>query len=135
MAALARVSPESFVFMGGDTCHHAGQFRPSHVVPCPTALFDSIPSKNAHEADHAFFQVASRPPTVYHDPETARQSITKLQAFDAHPDVLVIIAHDVSLLPLLSFFPEGSLDDWKASGLKEKGRWAFVSSENPGFRL
>lgn len=37
MCALARttVSQPSFIFMGGDNCHHAGQFRPTEYLPLP----------------------------------------------------------------------------------------------------
>lgn len=49
MCALARVTPTSFVFMGGDACHHNGEFRPSPFRPLPDSIsphpFDST-SKN-----------------------------------------------------------------------------------------
>ena len=35
LCALARVttSPDSFIFMGADACHHGGEFRPSMYLP------------------------------------------------------------------------------------------------------
>jgi hypothetical protein len=63
LGGLARVTsnPDSFIFMGGDSCHHAGELRPSKYrplpenispnpftsvsapqAPCPGALFEKI---------------------------------------------------------------------------------------------
>lgn len=35
MCALARTTPDTFVFLGGDICHFAGDFRPSKGWPFP----------------------------------------------------------------------------------------------------
>lgn len=48
LCALARTTPSSaqegatFVFMGGDICHFAGDFRPSPETPLPDPIPDSI---------------------------------------------------------------------------------------------
>ena len=41
LAALARTTPDTFLFLGGDMCHFAGHFRPSKHVPLP----DTIPEE------------------------------------------------------------------------------------------
>lgn len=55
--------------------------------------------------------------------------------FDASEQVLVLIAHDNSMLPVLKaeeddgigrFFPRRSLDKWKDADLKKKGKWLFL---------
>jgi hypothetical protein len=48
-----------------------------------------------------------------------------MQLFDASPDVLLVIAHDASLLDVLPFYPEGELTGWEATEGKDLGRWRF----------
>jgi len=38
MCALARTTPDTFLFLGGDICHFAGDFRPSEQVPLPDTM-------------------------------------------------------------------------------------------------
>jgi glyoxylase-like metal-dependent hydrolase (beta-lactamase superfamily II) len=53
LGGLARVShnPDSFIFMGGDSCHHAGELRPSEYRPLPKNIspnpFTSISAPKA----------------------------------------------------------------------------------------
>lgn len=47
------------------------------------------------------------------------QSITHLFDFDADPNVLVLIAHDMAPKDSLTFFPNGTVNDWKSKGCKE----------------
>lgn len=41
--------------------------------------------------------------------------------------MLVCIAHDVGLLPVLDFFPNGTINEWQAKGWKEATAWGFVN--------
>ena len=41
VSALVRTTPETFVFLGGDVCHHSGVIRPTPYVPLP----DEIPTE------------------------------------------------------------------------------------------
>lgn len=57
--------------------------------------------------------------TWYDDPQTAMKSIKSLFDFDADPNVLVVIAHDMAPKDSLTFFPKGTINDWKSKGYKE----------------
>jgi hypothetical protein len=63
---------------------------------------------------------------------TAQVSLEKLATFDADEDIFVMVAHDISLISSIPYFPE-SLNDWKASHLKERTVWNFVDTTNPAF--
>ncbi|KAF8133083.1 beta-lactamase-like protein [Mycena galopus ATCC 62051] len=149
MSALARVTPTSFIALGGDAFHHVGEARPrpdfQKNFPCPAHLLEE--SKTSISTDYfwspqtrdgAFdmlsrsqqlFAVSDLPDSFYADPVTAQVSLEKLATFDADPDIFVLIAHDISLLSSLPYFP-AYLNDWKATGLKESTVWQFVNPEN-----
>lgn len=59
----------------------------------------------------------------YDDPETAMESIAHLFEFDADPNVLVVIAHDMAPKDSLVFFPKGTINDWQSKGYKEAMHW------------
>ncbi|EPQ56220.1 Metallo-hydrolase/oxidoreductase [Gloeophyllum trabeum ATCC 11539] len=132
ITALARTTPTTFILLGGDTCHHPGQFRPNAAIqrhiPCPSTLLSNLSAmhfpKHTPEAltldsdPEPFLAIAAEPPTVYDDPPTARQSIKNLGMFDGSPDVLILLAHDASIQHLLNFFPQKA-NDWKERGWKE----------------
>ncbi|KAK2597683.1 hypothetical protein N8I77_012452 [Diaporthe amygdali] len=140
ICALARVTsnPDSYIFMGGDASHQAGEFRPSKylplpdsitphpldagsVTPCPGALFEHL--LQSGDKKRQFFNVAKDGVSL--DVAETERTIEKLQEADAHDKILVVIAHDKSILSLLDFFPkyanEFALKNWV-----EKGRWAFL---------
>ncbi|KAF2259660.1 hypothetical protein CC78DRAFT_54667 [Lojkania enalia] len=144
ICGLARVtaSPNSFILMGGDICHHVGQFRPSikhplpavisphpfdHVsaAPCPSELFEHLLSDN--DATKPFYRVAGPKNgiQVAADLDAANESISKLQGMDALDEVLVVIAHDSTLLDVADFFPKYA-DDFFKKGWAKKGRWLFL---------
>ncbi|KAJ7696604.1 beta-lactamase-like protein [Mycena rosella] len=152
LSALARVTPSSFVLLGGDAFHHPGQLRPRpHLqrhFPCPAHLLET--SRSAISTDYFWswgseprvFDVPSRaepllaladvPGSVYADPVAAKVSLEKVATFDADPDFLVVIAHDQTLVSSLPYFP-ASLNDWKARDLKEEVMWRFVDENSPAF--
>jgi len=139
MCGLARVttSPNSFILMGGDLCHHVGQFRPSAqhplptmispnpfhgptAAPCPGEIFEHLLSENGH--GNPFFKHGKQ---VAADLDAAKESINKLQKMDGLEEVLVVIAHDRSLLDVVDFFPRYA-DDFLEKGWVKKGKWLFL---------
>ena len=137
MCGLARVTPETFIFMGGDCCHHPGEFRPTeylplpkHIAPAPLSKFGLGGCPGAYmveqvhpkrSATQPFYDVAQG---FSHDHDEAVRSIRKLEDFDASDDVFMCIAHDHTLLQNVDFYPE-TINDWKAKGYAEKVRWTF----------
>lgn len=151
MCGLARTTPTTFAFLGGDICHFYGMCRPSSSLqlpdpipegqlddffpsPCPCSAFTDIhplaKGDSAKARTTPFFNVTSVIPSSYHDRETAIRSIIAMQDFDASPDVLVCIAHDPTLLkvlPVLNNQPDEDLNDWKSRGFKEKLLWGWLN--------
>ncbi|KAJ7745370.1 hypothetical protein B0H16DRAFT_1675966 [Mycena metata] len=127
VCALARVTPDSFVFMGGDACHHAGQFRPTSTLhqcsPCPAGILEA--TRRTVSAEH-FTPLDAEGKTQV----ATAASIAMIGAFDASADVLVMLAHDWSLVPALGPFPT-SLDAWQAKGYKKQVTWAFLGGVEP----
>ncbi|CAK7230983.1 hypothetical protein SEUCBS140593_007772 [Sporothrix eucalyptigena] len=149
--ALARVTKggdggsDTFVLMAGDTCHHGGQWKPNQYLPlpsevaiksatrgrpvCPGILLQGVHRNNS--ATTGFYEMAPSFPNNYTD---AKNSIQSMQEFDAAQNVLVIIAHDCAPLEPESgftFFPHGSLNNWKAEKLDERIRWNFLDDFAP----
>ena len=142
ICGLARVTEDSFIFMGGDACHHGGEFRPSIYLPlpeeiypnpfdlksgkpCPGAAFDDILRDG--DKSKPFYAIA-RPEDgsgVADDADEAELTIEKVMEADAQGKVLVVMAHDDSLLPVMDFFPK-SANDFMTKGWVEKGRWLFL---------
>jgi hypothetical protein len=142
LCALARVTAgdatdDTFVFMGGDVCHHGGEFRPTEYLPlpkeispsmlpqlasiCPGAVFQKLHPKNS--ATEPYYEVTNDFP---HDVDQAVWCIRGTEEFDCHENVFVITAHDASLLDILKWFPNSSINDWKAADLAARGKWTFL---------
>ncbi|KAL2862471.1 MBL fold metallo-hydrolase [Aspergillus lucknowensis] len=138
MAGLARVARENnsgdsdFVFMGGDTCHFVGQFRPTvhrplpagpgrpaeiHASVCPGAIIDRL---LANPTTPLF----EMPEANAVDIHQAHESTRKMEVFDAAENVWVVIAHDQSLLGTVDFYP-ARINDWRRRGYADKTRWMF----------
>jgi glyoxylase-like metal-dependent hydrolase (beta-lactamase superfamily II) len=150
MCGLARTTPDTFLFLGADISHFGGSFRPSSAIslpdpvpnshldahlphPCPCSLFtESHPAgpSSSLSLTTPFFEVTSFAQSAYLDREQAAQSIKALQRFDEHPNVLVCIAHDPTLIKILTVLnnePEKDLNGWKEAGLKEKAMWGWLN--------
>jgi hypothetical protein len=56
-----------------------------------------------------------------------KESVDKLEEFDADPNVFVCIAHDEGLAPLPKF-PKSTLNEWKKKGWKEASQWGFLNA-------
>ncbi|KAK0188328.1 beta-lactamase-like protein [Armillaria mellea] len=137
IAALARVTPTTFVLLGGDSCHHPGQLRPTanhhRHFPCPGRILESLGDDSVSSRTTPLLTVPSGK-SAYADPEISRETITKLSKLDASPDILVLIAHDATAPGIVAEFPE-SVNDWKEKGWKEKLTWAFLEKGSPAFRF
>ena len=141
MSVLARVHVDltgqsSFLLLAGDLCHHPGELRPSSRVPflqpgdtsrtiCPDLIQRVHPTQSKVLP---FYQPADGPFNA--DSSQMKQTIDVATAFDADPNILVLVSHDNSLLSDIPLFP-ANLDDWKQKGWKERLRWKFLSD----FRL
>lgn len=137
MCALARVTsnPDSFVFMGADSCHHAALFRPSQYLPlpesidpspiprftpvCPGSILLAIhPNKSPREP---FLKLSELGHPQLHD---ATETVNKIQELDTCDNILIALCHDQSLKGHLPELPN-SLNNWHSEGLKHKTRWLF----------
>ena len=151
ICGLARVTSDTFVFMGGDICHFTGDFRPSNglplpdpipegaldkphfPVPCPAELFTSHHPRESDpkkKTTTPWYRITDHPRAAYIDPPLARTSVSKMQPFDDSPNVLVCIAHDptqLEVLPTLNSNAERDLKDWKKEGWKEKCHWGWLN--------
>ena len=145
MCGLARTtaSPEAtFIFLGGDCAHHGGEFRPTRYLPLPESLSPSpIPRRHPgscpgavladvhrlHPSSSSFTEpFLSASEDAAHDITAARDSVRKLGEFDAHENMLSIIAHDDTMVNVVGTFPHTLANDWKSKGWREKGMWKFL---------
>ncbi|KAI1610759.1 hypothetical protein EDD37DRAFT_631117 [Exophiala viscosa] len=148
VCGLARVTStkegdaeDTFVFMGADTAHHGGEFRPTEYLPlpkdispspyqakyptvCPGHVFEAIhPGKKGVEP---FYHINDK---VAHDRGQADHASERMQEFDAADNIFVIIAHDDTLLDPavgIEWFPQGTMKNWKVHDSAKKARWAFL---------
>lgn len=127
LTALARVTKETFILLGADTCHHPGQLRPNpHLhknFPCPGGILSDL-SKPILTIPEGF--------SAYADRATALVSQEKIGVLDAHPDVFLLTAHDPTLEDVICLFPQ-SVNNWKELGWKSEAVWAFLEEGNKGY--
>jgi hypothetical protein len=129
--------------MGADLAHHPSMFRPNEMLPlprelepspfgadsplnmrnnvCPGALF--VDHVHPEHSDHTPFRriKAGLPYNV----DMARDAVKALEQFDADERILVIIAHDHTMLPYLSFWPQEA-NGWHGAKWKDLSRWHFL---------
>lgn len=132
-------SENTFIFMGADTCHHGGEFRPTEYVPLPDEVTLGALLSHSHTDTRIcpgslFEKVMSTTKPAYgvgevlsHDIAKAREAIRQLQLFDAAENVWVVIAHDPALLEAetgVELFP-ASTNDWKKQQLDVTTGWRF----------
>jgi glyoxylase-like metal-dependent hydrolase (beta-lactamase superfamily II) len=123
ICALARVtvSPDSFVFMGGDSCHHPGVLRPTKYLPCPSQSWNSQLSPPCKSESQSIFTLSAMLTSDY---TTALKTVDSIKELDASDDVFVILAHDSTLRGNIDFYPL-TINDWKVKGYDMKTRWLF----------
>ncbi|KAH9173065.1 hypothetical protein EDB89DRAFT_804252 [Lactarius sanguifluus] len=146
--ALARTSADKFVLHAGAGVQHCGEIRPTSLTPlpdtispspfepptsassCPCSLFQSIHPSPESFRTTPFYEVAAH---QIDDPIASRATLDAVKAFDASPDVFVVLSHDASLLDVLEFFPKADLAGWeKEPSRKDMGRWRFLNDFRKG---
>ncbi|KAG8741967.1 hypothetical protein FRC10_002233 [Ceratobasidium sp. 414] len=146
ICGLGRTTPDTFVFMGGDICHHIGQMRPTKYLPLPEYISPNpfrprgppCPGSilmSAHPrctTTEPFYRVATE--GFYDDPEESQKSLGKLEELDGYPNILTIIAHDNTLLDIIDFYPK-TINDWRSKGYKEQAMWPFVRDFREAVKL
>ncbi len=144
MCGLAKVtsSPKSFILMGGDICHHPGQFRPSPHQPLPSIIspnpsidtayrhapgpFLSTFSLTVIARGHSMLWQDQRMETRPHlAPMRWTLPYANCRELEALDEVLVVIAHDTSLLSVIDFFPNYA-DDFLENGWARDSKWLFL---------
>lgn len=142
LGGLARTTnnPDTFIFMGGDLCHHGGALRPSPHLPlpsdaalraqgavvCPGGELDTgevlgrLNVKRGRKAGEPFFE-----PVIGHDIPLAIHTIREAQEADAQEDVFFVFAHDRSIRGVVDLFPK-TANAWKEKGWREKTLWRFL---------
>lgn len=143
LCGLARTtnSPDTFIMMGGDLCHHSGEMRPSKhlalpsdgelssafekmfstsIPPCPGAVLTRLQQTRGRAIDQPFYD-----PGMGHDIPLAIDTIEKAQEADADDNIWFIFAHDDSLFDKVELFP-AEASAWKEKGWGSITRWAFL---------
>ncbi|WJG35060.1 uncharacterized protein FOBCDRAFT_238415 [Fusarium oxysporum Fo47] len=145
LSSLVRTTGDTFVFLGGDICHFGGAFRPTEKTQMPRELTRDevgLPSSapevvscqqyllchpNPAEASSTpYYQPCSHADSWYVDPSEAHKSVSTLMSLDAIDKVLVLIAHDPSIVGVLPMFPAATLNGWYELGWKRLLRWRFL---------
>lgn len=143
LAGLARTTtnPDTFIFMGGDLCHHGAEIRPSPylsipakvqfplpesiqscIAVCPGGMhFQQLNVKRGREPNEPFFD-----PVLAVDMVQAIESIKEAQVADAQSNVFFIFAHDMGIYGTVDFFPHLA-NHWKEKGWREKTLWNFLA--------
>jgi hypothetical protein len=62
---------------------------------------------------------------VHYSRDQAKETIPKIQEADTADNLMVMMAHDASLLDVVDFFPKQA-NDFVGKGWKEKARWRVL---------
>ncbi|CAO1638353.1 unnamed protein product [Parajaminaea phylloscopi] len=138
ISGLARVTPDTFVLMGGDAAHHAGEIRPTTAQPlpdhavlpsssrwaampgCPCEVLERVHPRGSRQ--EPFYRPSDH---FCLDRAQALDSIAALCDLDADDAVFVVLAHDRPLRGRIPLYPS-SINDWRREDLDAKTRWAFL---------
>ncbi|QDS75268.1 hypothetical protein FKW77_000861 [Venturia effusa] len=147
LCGLARTTEDTFVFMGGDAAHHAGEIRPtewdplpSHIklTPNPRSFPPVCPGELLQRYVHPEKSVTkpfySAALGFNEDHDVAEWTIEGVEEFDADENVLVVIAHDASLKDVVNFFPKPA-NEWRAKDWGKNGRWRFLGDFSEGLDM
>ncbi|KAF2815700.1 putative N-acyl homoserine lactonase AttM [Mytilinidion resinicola] len=148
ICGLARTTPDTFILMGGDAAHHAGEIRPTEFVPLPASVAlegvrpgagfpvpcpGELLLRRVHPRESAtkpFYEPADG---FNEDGPEAERSLEGVTEFDADENVLVVLAHDASLRDVVGFYPQEA-NEWKRKLWRDKGRWRFLTDFGAGLR-
>lgn len=125
LSALCRTTEETFVFLGGDVVHSPAQFRPNKFRHLPEHILTKVAPQLSGQPRPIEEPIRGLAAGMYHDLKTAEETVEKLKTFDGSEDVMIIVAHDWSLQQVIDMFP-ASINNWKAKGWADQGRWLFV---------
>ena len=95
-------------------------------MSCPGSLFESLLEKG--DRSKPFYLLKRNEDGsagMADDADEAERTIGKVMEVDAHEDVLVVMAHDDSLLDIVDFFPK-DVEAFMEKGWVGRGRWAFL---------
>lgn len=121
------ISPHPFTTTGREDDDSLAASQPF----CPGSLFDAIlpaDSSPTPAQSGVRTQPFYKPSTLFgiqHDAEEAERTIAKLQEVDVMDNVLVVLAHDESLLDVVDFYP-AKANDFVEKGWAKKCRWRFL---------
>ena len=136
--------PDTFMFLGGDLCHHGAELRPSPYLPypesisphpfplytgrnparsCPGALIAEV----VHQSRGRAKDTAAFDATVGLDVAIAIDTTKKAQELDCQENVLYVFAHDDTLLEesCVTLFP-GYMNEWYSRGVAKKVKWKYL---------
>jgi glyoxylase-like metal-dependent hydrolase (beta-lactamase superfamily II) len=147
LCGLARTTKDTFIFMGGDSAHHAGEIRPTEYNPLPSDIkLTPNPSHFPHMCPGEILQQyvhpeqsATKPfysaaPGFNENHDIAEWTIEGVEEFDADNNVLVVVAHDASLKDVVEFFPKPA-NEWKTEDWGKNGRWRFLADFSEGLEM
>lgn len=145
ISALVRTTNHSSVLLGGDVCHFPGVLRPTPNIPMPESIsegelrsqgdtkkiiltrdYTCCHPVSSGAPSYPFYKPCSSADSWYIKPVDARKTIEKLQLADQRDSILLLLAHDRGLLDEAIFFPNATLNNWQADGLKRRLRWRFL---------
>ncbi|KAK5655905.1 hypothetical protein OQA88_5444 [Cercophora sp. LCS_1] len=153
LGGLARTTknPDTYIFMGGDLCHHSAQIRPSPERPLPDHIHlhsDVHPPRyqcpgskiTKAELEHLNTKRGRRPDQPFFDPVLAEdipltiETIRKTQKADAEKDIWFLAAHTPDIIDVIDFFPK-TANAWFKKGWAEKTHWAFLEELIPAVEV
>ncbi|KAK8026429.1 hypothetical protein PG991_003485 [Apiospora marii] len=126
---------DTFIMMGGDLCHHAGELRPSPHMPLPDPLIGDhhypVPAAlrplslcpgaglfgrlNTSRGRRARDEVLVDPADTNEDLAATVRTIREAQVPDAMDNVFFVFAHDATLMGVVDVFPAPA-NEWRAKG-------------------
>ncbi|KAF4998798.1 hypothetical protein FDECE_11700 [Fusarium decemcellulare] len=95
---------------------------PGHAIGHLSALLRREEVALPHSAP----ELVSREDSWYINPPEAHKSVSTLMTLDADDKVLVLIAHDPSILGVLPLFPKANINQWHRAEWKQLLRWRFL---------
>lgn len=96
------------------------------MTPCPGALFEKLlPNQDGTKAFYDISRLTREQGGAHADHDEAVRTVEKIQEADAHDKVLVVLAHDTTLLKVVDFFPKYA-NDFASKDWVNQGRWAFL---------